>query len=103
GGSARGERDIGSRRTALARLTCLFDDRAGLSKPRPLAAPEVAGHRRFLCEDALGPFTRLSVALLLEEEGRVVVVGLGERRDRRGLFERRVGAIGLAAPGVGVP
>ena len=83
-------------------FVCLLDDRGRLAEPRPLTPAEIAGHGSLLREDPPGPFARFGVALLTDEEGGVVVVGLGQRGNRRGLLERLVCAVLLAAIFAGV-
>jgi hypothetical protein len=74
----------------------------GFAEPGSLAAAEIAGHGEPLVEDFLRPFAGFGDASLRLQEERVVVVGLGDGGDLRGLLKKCGGFFRLSGVGVGV-
>jgi hypothetical protein len=74
----------------------------GFAEPRALAAAEISGHGESLVEDFLRPLAGFGVASLRLQEKRVVVVGLGDGGDLRGLLKKCGGFFRLSGVSVGV-
>src|SRR5262249_18602686 len=62
----------------------------GPPEPGTLAPPEVSRHCRFLCKNPLCPLTRLGFASLRFQKQSVMIIGLRDRRNSRGLAKHRI-------------